>query len=364
MDGKSRTVQSTQTAGTSAQIPSALADPAPTPDLPVINPALEINLPSFKYFTQVVQPLVFDDSLSLYEVTQKLSAYLNANIEQVNALTGGVKDFMESMVKWGQEINAQWVAYQEALNKEWTDFQGEMNESYNNLVNQWNAYQTDLNNQWSAYKTQVNAEMAALQGEWSTYKAGMEDDWSQFQLHYEQLWEQYKESIDSTIESQVNTWMVTNANTTITNWLDMQSIPDWQQISVLTAPFADENITVDNSVVSLFMYSEKLHMLIISVICQARTTNYAPQTKYNYGFDFTGNFPSEINNSYNFACEGQSYTYTNYNYEIIGRDVVKMIPRDNGIAIFSLMSSADDTSKTLMGLFELHAVVITKPYIS
>lgn len=237
-----------------------------TPELPPINPALQINLPSFKYFTQVVQPLVFDDSLSLYEVTQKISASLNANIQQINALTGGVKDFMESMVKWGQEINAQWVAYQEALNKEWTDFQGEMNESYNNLVNQWNAYQADLNSQWSAYKTQVNAEMAALQGEWSAYKAGMEDDWSQFQLHYEQLWEQYKESIDSTIESQVNTWLDANANTTITNWLTQQNIPGWQNITTNRVT-AINNFT-PNGIKIGFDKSDSLDLMVIYIYIQ------------------------------------------------------------------------------------------------
>lgn len=253
MDGKSRAVQNSQAAGTSALPPYALADPAPTPDLPAINPALEINLPSFKYFTQVVQPLVFDDSLSLYEVTQKLSAHINANIEQVNALTGGVKDFMESMVKWGQEINAQWVAYQEALNKEWTDFQGEMNESYNNLVNQWNAYQADLNSQWSAYKTQVNAEMTALRG-----------DWSQFQSHYEQLWEQYKDSIDSTIESQVNTWMAANANTTIANWLATQNIPGWNFNSIHRTTSESGSGTMAYNI-AYIAWSNTLKIAILSV---------------------------------------------------------------------------------------------------
>lgn len=161
----------------------------PTPPIP---DNLGRKIPSLHCHIQPIMPLVFDDSMTFYECLAKCTAYVNAIGEQINDLTAGMKEFLEYMVKWGEELDAQWVQYQADLNKAWADYQAVINGQITDLENRWQAYQTNLNQQWQTFKTQYL------------------DEWNNYKGDFEQEWQEFKEGIDSTISSTVNNWLTVN----------------------------------------------------------------------------------------------------------------------------------------------------------
>lgn len=64
----------------------------------------DINkLPTFKFWCQKVLPLVYDDSLSYYEVLEKVVEYLNNMIKDFNGMTDGFKELQKELAevqKW------------------------------------------------------------------------------------------------------------------------------------------------------------------------------------------------------------------------------------------------------------------------
>ena len=59
----------------------------------------------FRFWAQKVLPLVYDDSLSYYEVLCKVVAYLNTTIQNVAALGGNVEGLRDAYEQLQQFVN-------------------------------------------------------------------------------------------------------------------------------------------------------------------------------------------------------------------------------------------------------------------
>lgn len=70
------------------------------------------NLTEFKFWCQKVLPLVYDDSLSYYEVLCKVVDYINAIIGDSNSIVSDIKKLKEEMVivqKWIDDFDTSYA---------------------------------------------------------------------------------------------------------------------------------------------------------------------------------------------------------------------------------------------------------------
>ena len=89
------------------------------------------RIPPFKFWCQKVLPTVYDDSLSYYEVLNKVTQFLNDVITQMNALTESEETFQQNM-------SDAWENYS------------------TNLTSEWNTYRTQLTAVWEQYKNYID----------------------------------------------------------------------------------------------------------------------------------------------------------------------------------------------------------------
>ena len=70
------------------------------------------NLTKFKFWCQKVLPLVYDDSLSYYEVLCKVVDYINAIIGDSNSIVADIKELKEEMAivkKWIDDFDTSYA---------------------------------------------------------------------------------------------------------------------------------------------------------------------------------------------------------------------------------------------------------------
>lgn len=84
------------------------------------------DFPAFKYWCQVVLPLVYDDSLSLYELMCKVVDYLNKLIAGVNTLNHQVSINTEDIKNLKSELAYIQSELEKIKNGEYADFYIEM----------------------------------------------------------------------------------------------------------------------------------------------------------------------------------------------------------------------------------------------
>lgn len=75
-----------------------------TPSTPSLKPT--VNLDKFRFWCQKVLPLVYDDSLSYYEVLGKMVVYLNQVIDNINADTDNVLTLKEAFEELKIYVNS------------------------------------------------------------------------------------------------------------------------------------------------------------------------------------------------------------------------------------------------------------------
>lgn len=126
----------------------------------------------FKFWCQKVLPTVYDDSLSYYEVLNKVTEFLNQVIEQMNTLTENVEDYEENLTgEWNTyktELTSEWTTYRDELTAVWEQYKTYIDNYFNNLD-----VQEEINNKldemasdgtldtlllpyFNAYKTEIN----------------------------------------------------------------------------------------------------------------------------------------------------------------------------------------------------------------
>lgn len=78
-----------------------------------------VLLHRFKFWCQKVLPLVYDDSLSYYEVLCKLTDYINSLIEREDSL----EEFLESVRNDIDQLKEEWPEYKEMIQNDMEAFQ-------------------------------------------------------------------------------------------------------------------------------------------------------------------------------------------------------------------------------------------------
>lgn len=119
-----------------------------------------IPLTDFKFWCQQVLPTVYDDSLSYYEVLNKVVKYLNDVIDDVNilyseygSLPDAVKDLYEKFYTLKSTVNASLVA----LNERCTNLEDKEESDFNALKLYVDAIDAGLRETLSVYEAEFNA---------------------------------------------------------------------------------------------------------------------------------------------------------------------------------------------------------------
>lgn len=114
------------------------------------------NLSPFRFWCQKVLPLVYDDSLSYYEILCKVVDYLNKTMEDVEVLHVDVDNLHTAYENLQGDMNAKYHNMTEWMNQTYGNMSDWMNQSYNDLVNFVNTYfanldvQQEINNKLDA----------------------------------------------------------------------------------------------------------------------------------------------------------------------------------------------------------------------
>ena len=127
------------------------------------------KLTPFKFWCQKVLPTVYDDSLSYYEVLNKVTEFLNEVIEQMNTLTQNIEDYEEN-------LTGEWNTYKTELTGEWTEYKNQLTAiwlEYKNYIDNYFAnlnVQTEINNKLDQMASDGTLD-ALLLPYFNTYKA-------------------------------------------------------------------------------------------------------------------------------------------------------------------------------------------------
>lgn len=182
----------------------------------------------FKFWCQKVLPLVYDDSLSYYELLCKVVDQINKDIEAINML-------IDEMQKYEEGLTGQWDEYQKNLNKEWLDYQ-------TNLNNEWNQYKTTLTSEWQKMQNWINNYFNNLdvQNEINNKLDQMAGDGTLDNIINNKLFNQFKTQLDS------NTNNIIDLQQKINNIANGSPKGYYETITELTSahPNGDNNIYV------------------------------------------------------------------------------------------------------------------------
>lgn len=110
-----------------------------------------------KFWVHMVTPLIYDDSLTLYELMGKVTQKLNEVIDIVNPLGEGIE---ETIKQYLEEFKTEWE-------QELKDFEAEVNEtiSTNNttLNNRIDKLTSDLTAQQNSFEDTINQDIAEFE---------------------------------------------------------------------------------------------------------------------------------------------------------------------------------------------------------
>lgn len=132
---------------------------------------------SFKFWCQHVLPLVYDDSLSYYELLCKVVAYINDLVANVDSLSGDIDSLIAGLNGLQKFVNNYFdnLDVQEEINNKLDEMaqNGELNE----IINQTNAYTSselgwDIRRIGDSYLVSINKTESALT---EPYLLGQED---------------------------------------------------------------------------------------------------------------------------------------------------------------------------------------------
>lgn len=186
-------------------------NPTPlTPSSPASFTPTEGNykqLQPFRYWCQKVLPLVYDDSLSYYELLCKVVDYLNKTMEDVDVLHTDVDNLHIAYENLQSNMNTKYSDMVNWINSTYGDMTTWMNTSYQQLVDFCNNYFANLDVQ-----QEINNKLDAMtaSGELTTLIAAYVDP----------IYQAYESQINSevnTFKSQVNTEVTRFENAVNTN---------------------------------------------------------------------------------------------------------------------------------------------------
>lgn len=133
-----------------------------------VNPNEGKDLTPFRFWCQKVLPLVYDDSLSYYELLCKVVAKLNETLDAQNALGDSVTEEINNFENaatgmqeaFEQKITAQQNKFESDITGEWNQYQQELNLAWQNMQNWINHYFDNLDVQ-----QEINEKLDAMAGD-------------------------------------------------------------------------------------------------------------------------------------------------------------------------------------------------------
>ena len=103
------------------------------------------RLQPFRFWCQKVLPLVYDESLSYYELLCKVVDYLNKTMEDVDQMITDMGDFQSAYTEFTTETRDAYIAFSREVNQAVEGLETFMNNYFNNLN-----VQTEINNKLDA----------------------------------------------------------------------------------------------------------------------------------------------------------------------------------------------------------------------
>lgn len=109
---------------------------------PNIGPYTELK--PFRFWCQKVLPLVYDESLSYYELLCKVVDYLNKTMEDVDQMIVDMGKFHDAYAEFTADVDARYLAFTTAISEEMLQFKTDVNTAVTNLENFVNDYFDNL----------------------------------------------------------------------------------------------------------------------------------------------------------------------------------------------------------------------------
>lgn len=104
----------------------------------------------FQFYCQHVLPLVYDESLSYYEVLCKLGEYIKDLTKDISSM----EELVVALQSDYNELNAAFGNFQSETNLKFTSIKDQLEADYNDLQDQINALKSGLTPGQSAFMTQ------------------------------------------------------------------------------------------------------------------------------------------------------------------------------------------------------------------
>lgn len=174
----------------------------------------------FRFFCQHVLPLVYDDSLSYYELLCKVIHKLNEVTESVNMLIDDYKaleeafeelikyvdDYFNELVDEMNELKEQWTEFKAEIEKEMADFKAQIEavqeEFEEKITSQQNNFEAKITEEQENFENEITTQQnnfeSNLTNEWNTYKTNLNNEWSTYQTN---LNTQFQDMLDKTQEA-------------------------------------------------------------------------------------------------------------------------------------------------------------------
>lgn len=113
---------------------------------------VSVDIRKLKFWCQKILPLVYDDSLSYYEMLCKLLSYINAFIDKLNEFADILNEFADEFEEFKTQFN-EWI---ETLGGWQATIDG-LSADFTKLKTDYTAFQTTVNNQIAALEAKINA---------------------------------------------------------------------------------------------------------------------------------------------------------------------------------------------------------------
>lgn len=174
----------------------------------------------YVWFCQKVLPLVYDESLSYYEVLCKLTDFvgeLTQKVDSIDELANQLKISLDELIagfeEYKAQINSEMATFQNTMLTNWNNYKTTLNsewEAYKeNLNSEWSDYQSDLNAQWVAYKQNLTTEWTAfnnqLNSEWNTFRQEIIAHQEEYETRLRAEWTEYQEHVNTQIATMNDT---------------------------------------------------------------------------------------------------------------------------------------------------------------
>ena len=141
---------------------------------PPLKPYSDIN--KFKFWCQKVLPIVYDDSLSYYEVLNKVVNYLNEVIENMDNVEDNVKSVYDAFVELQNYVNEYFDSqdWQSMVNNKIDELVIEgyfeeiieplVTEDFNRIIEEFNEFKEEVNDDIDDFKEEVNGNIQTQNG--------------------------------------------------------------------------------------------------------------------------------------------------------------------------------------------------------